>query len=97
LAICLAILVTHSHAQSLHLLDDFEDGDAAEWLRTDYSASRGAHEVVDGNFVITGSQRGQGQDFDWGSGPMATSRFKRNSGLLPKIPPGFTPEAHWIW
>ncbi len=67
LTICLAILSANSHAQSLRLFDDFEDGDAAGWLTTDYSASA-AHEVVDGDFVINGSQRGQGQDFDWGSG-----------------------------
>ena len=67
LSICLAILVTHSHAQSLHLLDDFEDGDAAEWLAPDYSPS-GTREVVDGNFVATGSRRNYALDTDWGSG-----------------------------
>jgi len=58
------VLAAHVQAQSLPLFDDFEDGDADGWLVPNYSLE-GTREVVNGNFVLTGTRRNNSLDADW--------------------------------
>ena len=64
--ICLAALVTNCQAQTLPIFDDFEDGNADDWIAPEYNLA-GSREVVDGNFVLTGNQRFNSIDTEWGT------------------------------